>query len=417
MKQRDIIKDTVEKFIVYLKNPTEDQEVDAPIEVKVKTLVHLFLFSLLAIYGYSILLAIIERFHWIDSGVNNNSTIVFRYSYLKMILIGVVIAPILEELIFRLPLRYKYNYIIRLTANLLAKMKHNDPKAYEEKAQTFWTKNFRYFFYIMLLLFGCAHFFNYSNYDKLWTWIIVLVFPQIIIGSILGYIRVRFSLPWSMIYHAFHNFVFFSIAFLQFSTLANYETKNRDYSFSMHKGSEEIRGANEFQVVPGKVVFENYKLTDVMEVVLARPGKYFLNNTYGDMFVTIHYLKKGVHENTAASLKMVSYNIRKAMKARLKRQMVQKEVWELYVCDSIMYRKAVLPFLPNEKHCSLRSIGKFLDSQNKDCYILSNDTVHQFCLNLNLKRPSFEGIRNSWAKKYGLGFRKVQWKLEFINFK
>jgi len=93
MKQRDTIKDTVEKFIGYLRNPTEEQDFAVPIEVKVKTLVYLFLFSLLATCTFS--------------------------SY--------------------------------------------------------------------------AHFFNYSNYDKLWTWIIVLVFPQLIIGSILGYIRVRFS--------------------------------------------------------------------------------------------------------------------------------------------------------------------------------------------------------------------------------
>jgi len=417
MKQRDTVKDTVEKFIDYLRNPTDQPDVDIPLAVKVKTLVHLFLFSLLAIYGYSILLAIIEKFHWIDSGVNVNSTVVFRYTYLKMILMGVVIGPIVEELIFRLPLRYQYNYIFRWTAGLWAKIKHTDPEVSDEKVQLFWTKNFRYFFYILLILFGCAHFFNYSNYGKLWSWIIVLVFPQLIIGSILGYIRVRFSLPWSMAYHAFHNLIFFSIAFLQFATLANFEAKNRDYSFSMHKGSEVKRGVNEFQVVPGKVVFENYKLTDVLEVVLKRPGKYFLDNTYGDLYVTLHYLKLGVPEKPDASLRIVSENIRKAMKIRMNQQMVKTDVWELYVCDSIRYRKAVLPLLPSEQHYSLRLIGKFLDGQDKNRYILSNDTVHQLCMNPNLKWPPFDQIRNSWAKKYGVGFRKVQRELEFIDIK
>ena len=408
-------KATVKNFIDYLKNPIDEKEDESTFGNKVKTLINLFLFSLLAIYLYGILLAVLESIHWIDAGVNVNSSIVYRYTYLKLILLGVIIAPITEELIFRLPLRYKYNYLFRWTAILIVSIKHVDKDICEEKIIACWNKYFRYFFYFIILIFGCVHFFNFSNYRNVWSWIIVLVFPQIIIGSILGYIRVRFSILWSMGYHAFHNFVFFSFAFINLFTLANYHVDNPDYSFSMHKGIYTNAGENGFKIVPGKVIFENYKLTDVLEVVLKRPAKYFLNNVKGEMYVNINFINKQNPGLPNTDLIIVSKNIQKAMKVKISKKMIRKDVWELYVADSIKYNKTVLPLLSADRHYSLRRIGEFLDRQNKEICIQSKDSIHQFYLNPNLKWAPFEILKKSWKKQYGLGFRKIHKDLEFIN--
>jgi hypothetical protein len=408
-------KSTVKNFIDYLRNPIDEKEDESTFGNKVRTLIYLFLFSLLAIYLYGILLAVLESIHWIDAGVNENSSIVYRYTYLKLILLGAVVAPVTEELIFRLPLRYKYNYLFRWTAILVVSIKHADKATCEEKIKACWDKYFKYFFYFIILIFGCVHFFNFSNYRNVWSWIIVLVFPQLIIGSILGYIRVRFSIVWSMGYHAFHNFVFFSFAFINLFTLANYQFENHDYSFSMSKGSYTNAGENSFKVVPGKVIFENYKLTDVLEVVLKRPAKYFIKNGKGEMYVNINFINKHNPSVTDTNLMIVSKNIQKAMKVKISIKLILKDVWELYIVDSIKYNKAVIPLLPVDRHYSLRSIGEFLDRQNKDIYIQSTDSIHQFYLNPNLKWPPFEIIKSSWKKQYGLGFRKVHKNLEFIN--
>jgi len=408
-------KATVKNFIDYLKDPIDEKEDESTVGNKIRTLINLFLFSLLAIYLYGILLAVLESIHWIDAGVNVNSSIVYRYTYLKLILLGVVIAPVTEELIFRLPLRYKYNYLFRWTAILIVYIKHVDKATCEEKIKTCWDKYFKYFFYFIILIFGCVHFFNFSNYRNVWSWIIVLVFPQLIIGSILGYIRVRFSIIWSMGYHAFHNFVFFSFAFLNLLTLANYQFENHDYSFSMSKGSYTNTGENSFKVVPGKVIFENYKLTDVLEIVLKRPSKYFLKNGKGEMYVNINFLNKHNPSVTDTNLMIVSKNIQKAMKVKISSKLILKDVWELYIVDSIKYNKVVLPLLPVDIHFSLRRIGEFLDRQNKEIYIQSTDSIHQFYLNPNLKWAPFEVLKTSWKKQYGLGFRKIHKELEFIN--
>jgi hypothetical protein len=182
----------------------------------------------------------------------------------------------------------------------------------------------------------------------------------------------------------------------------------------MHKGIHTNAGADGFQIVPGKVVFDNYKFTNVLEIVLQRKAKYFLKNEYGDMYVNINYLNKNYAKNHTNSLWIVSEYIQKAMKLHISRQMIKKDVWELYICDSTRYRKAAIPMLSTETHYDLRQIGKILDSQNKENYIVSKDSIHQFCLNRN-KEISFDEIVKTWDKKYGLGFRKVQQELEFIK--
>jgi len=216
-------------------------------------------------------------------------------------------------------------------------------------------------------------------------------------------------------YHAFHNFVFFSFAFLNLLTLANYQFENHDYSFSMSKGSYTNTGENSFKVVPGKVIFENYKLTDVLEIVLKRPSKYFLKNGKGEMYVNINFLNKHNPSVTDTNLMIVSKNIQKAMKVKISSKLILKDVWELYIVDSIKYNKVVLPLLPVDIHFSLRRIGEFLDRQNKEIYIQSTDSIHQFYLNPNLKWAPFEVLKTSWKKQYGLGFRKIHKELEFIN--
>ena len=449
---------TISRFINYLKNPIDEKDVDATFGSKVKTMFLLFLFSLLLIFIHGIISGYLKKLHWIEPGVNAISTMVNRFSYLKLILVGVVTVPVFEELLFRLPLRYKNNYLLRWTTVLISKIARADDDTFEVKVHALWNKYFKYFFYFIILLFGCFHFFNFSNYRNLWPWIIVLVFPQLVTGTILGYIRVRFSLPWSMAYHALYNCIFFSFAFLSFSNPANnpmkhsghssssrksvysylanydeknsgnsssghkriysnlpdYEVKNADFSFSMNKGNY-TNAANGFRIVPGKVIFENYKLAEVLEIILERPRKYFMNTDFGDMAVNVSYITKQIPKDPDYSLRIVSDYMQKAMKVTFTRQLISKDVWELYIADPIQYQKAVLPLLASERHYSLSHLGEILDKRYPDVYIMSSDLEHQFCINQNIKWPLFAVIKTSWKEKYGLGFRKVKRNIEFIN--
>lgn len=93
----------------------------------------------------------------------------------SIILGAVVIAPIAEELIFRGPL------------TLFSK------------------KYFRIAFYSFAIIFGYVHLLNFEITTKILIFSPLLVLPQIVLGLVFGYIRVRFGLLYSMLLHGCYN--------------------------------------------------------------------------------------------------------------------------------------------------------------------------------------------------------------------
>jgi membrane protease YdiL (CAAX protease family) len=90
---------------------------------------------------------------------------------------AVVLAPILEECIFRAPIS-------------LFKNKQ---------------KYFKYIFYGFALLFGFVHIFNYEITPEILLFSPLLVAPQISLGLLLGYLRVKLSLIYSITLHMLFN--------------------------------------------------------------------------------------------------------------------------------------------------------------------------------------------------------------------
>ena len=94
---------------------------------------------------------------------------------LTIIFSAVILAPVIEELIFRGPLTL------------------------------FNKKYFKIAFYSLALLFGYVHLFNFEITTKVLLFSPLLVLPQIVLGLVFGYIRVRFGLLYSMLLHACYN--------------------------------------------------------------------------------------------------------------------------------------------------------------------------------------------------------------------
>jgi membrane protease YdiL (CAAX protease family) len=67
------------------------------------------------------------------------------------------------------------------------------------------SKAFPIIFYLSAFIFGFAHISNYDGLNSIWFLIPFLGMPQIFIGTALGYVRVNYGLGWSMLLHALHN--------------------------------------------------------------------------------------------------------------------------------------------------------------------------------------------------------------------
>ncbi|UJB70277.1 CPBP family intramembrane metalloprotease [Acaryochloris sp. 'Moss Beach'] len=154
---------------------------------------------------------------------------------LQIILFAVILAPLWEEAVFRLPLRYTpMNLAIpfcigmmlivsSLTATdvlpriaglpLLAGtvvlavvlwlwLKELD----SQPIHTFYEKWIGWLFYSFALAFGLIHIGNFTSLGaQAWLLAPLLVLPQTVIGVFLGFIRLRYGFWWAVLTHGFHN--------------------------------------------------------------------------------------------------------------------------------------------------------------------------------------------------------------------
>ncbi|WP_394972141.1 CPBP family intramembrane glutamic endopeptidase [uncultured Croceitalea sp.] len=161
----------------FFKNPLYHQE-----EYDTKTKTKFFLRLAFITVGFSLILGfLIEGItSLVGFSFENHAVIeMFEdYSVLMIFFFAVLLAPVLEELIFRAPLGLFKN-----------------------------SKHFKYAFYISVLFFGLIHIGNYESVEGYYWLVPVLVAPQISAGIFLGFIRTKLGLVWSILLHAAHNLV------------------------------------------------------------------------------------------------------------------------------------------------------------------------------------------------------------------
>ncbi|NNG08954.1 MAG: CPBP family intramembrane metalloprotease [Arenibacter sp.] len=126
----------------------------------------------------------------IDLGPHAMDKLLKTYSTYALLFLSVVLAPIIEECLFRGPLVWFRN------------------KTY-----------FKYALYFSIVLFALVHLSNFELYGKVYYIAPLLVGPQLILGIILGYVRVRLGLSWSIGLHASYNAIL--VLPLLLSKLAN----------------------------------------------------------------------------------------------------------------------------------------------------------------------------------------------------
>lgn len=139
------------------------------------------------------------------------------------IVLIVILAPVLEELLFRYPLKFIKPRFLKLAV------------------------------YSSSLLFGLIHISNYENNQWLFYVLIpVIVSSQSLGGFVLAYLRLREGFLWSMMAHALFNatFILFSLLFNQNrlvveETNERYDLTIREYSFREGKQVTEFYRSGE----------------------------------------------------------------------------------------------------------------------------------------------------------------------------
>ncbi len=202
----------MKELFTFIKNP----QINNTRKIEWRIFIRLFCLYFLFSFGIGILAAIVSNF----TGIHQHE---ITPSW-EVVIIGVVLAPIYEEVFFRGLLYFNTRNVIVFSVvlsmliavkvyqeqiilaialavillSILAIYKYVKP----EKAQLFISNHSRLFYYTSALLFGLMH---TSNFIGDTTLIILFSFlltaPQIFMGFINGYIRITFGLLYSILLH------------------------------------------------------------------------------------------------------------------------------------------------------------------------------------------------------------------------
>ncbi|MDG2193270.1 MAG: CPBP family intramembrane metalloprotease [Polaribacter sp.] len=176
--------DTFIEIIQFIKNPTAEKDPNTNFNYRLSKFGQVFAISLISSFALAILIGILVLSNLVSIEQHAMKDIMDSYSMPFVFFLAVVLAPILEESIFRAPL------------TLFKKQ-----------------PSFKIALYTATLLFGFMHITNYEISLRILLFSPILVAPQIFLGFYLGFVRVRFGLLWAMALHACFNGLLMSFDF------------------------------------------------------------------------------------------------------------------------------------------------------------------------------------------------------------
>src|SRR5690606_36181397 len=209
---------TLKDFLHFLKSPRDrfSDRITANDRYRIFTVLFFAILLLNALFIVPLLGFVHEYIMKIEA-----AGLLRNFSIGMMLFMAVVAAPILEEILFRLPLKYERNYVLRVLDKIAGK-----PVFFN-----FWKRNFAVIFYLVAILFGFVHSFNYKNE---WNALFLVLLPIIILsqsigGLFMGYIRLRLGFFWAILFHACFNFVVITVPYLLHENIEYINQKNGDY--------------------------------------------------------------------------------------------------------------------------------------------------------------------------------------------
>jgi hypothetical protein len=206
----------VQSFLSFIRDPIYNEKIKE-FEMK-KFLFLLFFYFVLMIPTGLVLFFLMEIINLTHKAIN--------LSLKEKILYGILLSPIIEEILFRLILVFNKRNIFILILAALGLLVNFATKGaivktvlfvllivcliivykYEDKCKSYFQTNFKMFFFLIAGLFAFLHFFNFldiSLYD--FFYLPLFVIPQFILGIILGYIRITYGFKYSVFFHAMVN--------------------------------------------------------------------------------------------------------------------------------------------------------------------------------------------------------------------
>jgi membrane protease YdiL (CAAX protease family) len=222
-----MIQDVLKEFLSYIKKPNPLIKTE-PSAVFFNQLFPLVIIALSFAFAATIFTSTLEQLHIVRKLPEFDLFDLKERKFLLFLMI-VVAAPLFEEFIFRLQLK-EYSlallfyfglavfylnkiftdstlFILVFVALILAILVFQYLWKNKTRRIKLIKRYFPYHFYSTAIIFGLVHISNYDNPFKFGLPIVLLILPQLFVGFILGYVRMRFGISKSIIMHAAYNFI------------------------------------------------------------------------------------------------------------------------------------------------------------------------------------------------------------------
>ncbi|MEM9258091.1 MAG: CPBP family intramembrane glutamic endopeptidase [Bacteroidota bacterium] len=195
------IKDTFADLLSFFRRPFDQYDEEASLNFKIKRLFAVLLADVIAILPILGLVAFITNQGWVDLEDHAVAEMLTQFGAVGIILIAVVFTPLLEELIFRGPLIFQRNPFVA------------SPNAEKQASRRgWWDRRYSFIFYGFALAFALIHLMNYQVSISVLLFSPILLGAQFILGSLAGFLRVRYGFWWAYFLHALHNLIFVGFA-------------------------------------------------------------------------------------------------------------------------------------------------------------------------------------------------------------
>jgi len=160
----------------FIKNPVYKEDENIDFKYRLGVLLRLLASALIISVILGGIIGVVENALNLDFGKHAVEEAMEKFSPWFLAFAAVVLAPLLEELVFRAPMAL-----------------------FKDKS------SFKYVFYGLTLIFGFYHITNFEITTTIVLLSALLVAPQICVGALLGFIRVRLGLLWAIALHAMYN--------------------------------------------------------------------------------------------------------------------------------------------------------------------------------------------------------------------
>lgn len=229
------IQDTIRQLWDFVLRPHLVEREHKVLEKKLPLIFQITFLELLLQTFLLVLLALLYEVFEIEYlGTSLTRQFITDIPFLPLFVTVVLLGPVKEEIIFRLPLVYSRGFIVVALlvflfsyGTLLGSTFSKAPILYlsgalavatlavwfltskhlQENLHQIWKRYYSVVFYLLTAFFALMHLVNYKDADLPLYLLLLLVLPKFVGGIFLGYTRLRLGMGWAVVQHMFNNVI------------------------------------------------------------------------------------------------------------------------------------------------------------------------------------------------------------------